>query len=301
MKPSRTSTMQSVLVALTFVLFAGCAGNVTFPNAARAGDTVALGAGWKQKFDRNSLTVTITGADSSVVTYGPGNPAVRAVVNLYPDPLSHLVVSARTGSDGVYDYSYGQSANLNTHNDPDWWQTSIYLDLPATLPVGTAQVQFQSSSGEKYGPVPVQIIAGQGSSANFSAGLLGNLTPTQLQVAERSLSFTVQFSGGSVLPAAIQVDLTHNPDSSVGGTGKTWVANPRGDTKNLAWTDDGTNMRVMLLSSGDGTTKDFFLTDYGWKYFKFYVTGGVTGLQVQNIKAYDASGALIGGVTATVN
>jgi hypothetical protein len=36
-----------------------------------------------------------------------------------------------------------------------------------------------------------------------------------------------------------------------------------------------------------------------WKYFKFYVTGGVTGVTVQSVKAYDVNGNLMAGVTAT--
>lgn len=36
------------------------------------------------------------------------------------------------------------------------------------------------------------------------------------------------------------------------------------------------------------------------KYWKFYVTGGVTNVQVSSVVAYDQSGNVIPGVTATV-
>ena len=286
---------------------AGCAGTLPLESAARAGDTIALGAGWKQKFNKTSLTVTVTGSDSSVTTYAPGNPAVRAVVNLYPDPLSYLVIGTRVGAiavDGAYQNgaTYGGVINSNnfTHHDPDWWQTSIYLDLPPTLPVGTAKVTFSSSNGETYGPIPVQIIAGTGSPSTFAAELLGPMQPNQMQTLERAPISTIQFSGGSTLAAAIQIDLTHAPDSSVGGTGKTFVVNPRGEMKNLSWTDNGTNLRVLLVSNGDGTSKDPDLSSYMWKYFKFYVAGSVTGVTVQSVKAYDINGNPITGVTAAV-
>lgn len=284
---------------------AGCAGNVSLPAAARAGDTIALGAGWKNKFERESLTVAITGADSQVVTYSPGDPAVRAVINLYPDPLSYMLVGTRVGLNGPdyrYASDYGVVVSSFTQNDPDWWQTSIYLDLPPSLSVGTAQVSFSSSNGGTYGPIPVEIIPGVGSPNTFSAGFLEALSPVQMQTLERAPMSIVKFSGGSELPASIQVDLTHAPDSSVGGTGKTFVVNPRGEMKNLTWTDNGTNLRVLLLGSGDGTSRDPYLTtNFKWKYFKFYVTGGVTGVTVQNVKAYDIDGNLMAGVTATVS
>lgn len=303
MKQNTKYIFYSALVLLLGLL-TGCAGTVPFPGSARAGDTIMLYAGWKQKFDRNSLTTTITGADSSVVTYAPGDPAVRAVINLYPDPLSYLAVGTRIGSNDRYGSTYGSVINNTfTGNDPDWWQTAIYLNLPASLPVGTTEVSFQSSNGESYGPIPVEIIPGQGSPSGFNAEILGPMSPVQMQSMEREPSYTVKFSGGSTLPSAIQIDLTHNPDSTAGGTGKTFVVNPRGEMKNLTWRDTGTSTRVLLLTSGDGTSRDpyFNLSSYGLKYFKFYITGGVTGFQVQSVKAYDSAGNPISGVTATVN
>lgn len=298
-------------IGITFLLITaalgifGCAGTAPLNTAYRAGDTIAVGAGWKQHFDRSSLTVTITGADNSITTYAPGDARVRAIINLYPDPLSWLVVGTRTGSNANYGSTYGSTINsLFTNNDPDWWQTTLYLDLPTTLPVGTANVSISSSNGESYGPIPVNIIAGQGSPSTFSAGSIGAMSPTQLQSMEREPSFTVKFSGGSTVPAVLQVDLTHNPSSAAGGTGTPSVVNPRGEMKNITWTDNGTNMRVLVLSAGDGSTKDpYFPSAYQWKYFKFYVSGGITGLAVvpNSIKAYDINGVPVTGVTATVN
>jgi hypothetical protein len=274
----------------------GCAGQLPLTPTARAGDTIELGAGWKQKFDRKSLTVTITGSDSNVRAYLPNDPAVRAVINLYPDPLSYLVVGTRTNSNLGYGANYGLVINSGlTGNDPDWWETSIILDLPSDLPAGTATVAFQSANGEAYGPIPVEIIPGVGSPSPFSADT-GNLQVSQMHAMEREPSFTVQFSGGSVLPAAIQLDLVHNPDASVGGTGTAFAVNPRGEAKNLVWSDNGTAMRVILSPARGSTTVS------NWKGFKFYVTGGITGVQVQanSVKAYDANGNLITGVVVSV-
>lgn len=295
------SMLSMVMLTLLTVQMLGCAGTIAIPSSARAGDTIVLGAGWKKRFNREGLTVTITGADSSVATYLPGDPAVRAVIDLYPDPLSYIVVGTRIGSNDRYGSTYGSLVNTNfTGNDPDWWQTSIYLDLPASLPVGAASVKFQSAGGESYGPIPVNIIPGQGSPSPFTAELLGDMSPTQMQSMERMPSYTVRFSGGFKLAASIQVELLHSPDSTAGGVGRAFVVNPRGEMKNLAWTDNGTTMRVILLHSGDGTTKDPYITTYGLRYFKFYITGGISGLVVNSVKAYDINGNPIAGVTASI-
>jgi hypothetical protein len=290
-----------VVLATVVLAAAGCAGTVPLNSAYRAGDTVELAAGWQQNFDRSELTVTITGSDGVPVVYQPGDPAIRAIINVYPDPLSYLVVGSRTGLNTGYNYgsTYGAVINDLTTSDPDWWQTSVLVDLPSSLPVGTANVMLQSASGASYGPIPVNIIAGQGSPSTFAAQLLGPMTPVQLQSVERAPKYTISFSGGSTLPAALQIQLTHNPASSAGGVGTPFVVNPRGEMKNVSWTDDGTNLRVIMLTSGDGTSKDPDLSNYGWKYFKFYVTGGITNLVVTSVKAYDSSGNPIAGVTAS--
>lgn len=302
MKQIRTSGVAIFLVTAILSVF-GCAGTAPLNTGYRAGDTIALGAGWKQHFDRNGLTVTFTGSDASTTVYPPGDSRLRAVINLYPDPVSYLVVGTRTGSNDGYGATYGSIINNNfTGKDPDWWQTTLYIDLPTNLPEGAAQISIQSSQGESYA-VSADIIPGQGTPSTFSAEILGNMTPEQLHSMEREPAYTVRFSGGSTLPAALQVDLTHNPSSIVGGIGKPSVINPRGEMKNLTWTDNGTNLRVLLLTSGDGTSKDpYFTSGYKWKYFKFYVAGGITGLQIvpSSVKAYDTNGILISGVTASI-
>jgi len=304
MKQTRTSGIAIFLIALVLNVV-GCVGTMPLNTAYRAGDTIVLGTGWKQHFDRNSLTVTFTGENNYSAVYQPGDPIVRAVINLYPDPLSYLIVGTRTGSDVGLGNTYGSVINDSiTGNDPDWWQTSVYIDLPRDLPVGTARVRIQSANGESYTAPSINIISGQGSPSTFTAQTIGALQPNQLQSMERESAYTVQFSGGNTLPVALQVDLIHNPASSLGGNGIPFVVNPRGEMKNLSWTDNGTRLRVLLSIAGDGSSKDpYFPSTYMWNYFKFYVTGGITGLQVvpSSVKAYDANGIPISGVMASIN
>lgn len=296
-----------ILVSTLFVwTLPGCSGLESMPVSARAGDTVVLVAGWKQHFEREDLTITVTDASGMSTVYSPGDPAVRGVINLYPDPLSYMVVGTRVGlGDSNYNYgsTYGSIVTANnTQNDPDWWQTSVYIDLPASLSPGTATVAIQATGGETYGPIPVEIMPGQGSPAAFTADGLGPLSPTQMHALERAPFRTIRFSGSQTpFPAGIEVDLTHDPDQSAGGAGKPLAVNPRGEMKNLSWSDDGTTMKVLLTASGDGTWRDPYReTIYGLNYYKFYVTGGLTGVQVQNVRAFDTDGREIAGIVAAV-
>lgn len=280
------------LLAL-FLLLGGCAGVQTFPNVARSGDTVAVAAGWKQDFAREDLTVIITAADGLVIVYPPGDPAVRAVVNLYPDPLSSLSVSDRTGQDLTpYARTYADMVNLNfTGGDRDWWQTTAFVDLPPGLALGPATVTLSNGAGLQA-TTTVEIVAGAGTPAVFDAELAGPLQPYQLAVLERVAHYTVRFSGAT-LPHAIQIDLSHDPDVDHGGSGRAHVINPRGDIKSIAWADDGEGLRVLLTPVRNGAIGAF--TD-----FKFYVGGGVGNLALVGVRAFDVSGNPISGIAADV-
>lgn len=295
-----------VVFAPIAVLLTSCVGTTTLPDAARAGDTVALYAGWKHHFDRDRITTTITGADGSRTIYPPGDPHIRAVVDTYPDPLSYLVVGTRAGLSQGYRSggTYGSLLNsTSTAGDPDWWETTIYLDTPPSLPTGVAQVEVTATDGEHYGPLALTIRPGVGRPAAFSTQGNGPLNSEMLAALERTPHATVVFSGDGTVPAALEVWLSHDPDQSAGGSaGKAFALNPRGEMKNLAWSDDGTHMHVVLLPAGDGTWKDPHFPDaYGMKYWKFYVTGGVTNVAVSKVAAYDKDGNTIPGITALIH
>jgi len=281
-----------VLSSLLFLLV-GCGGTRTFHELARAGDTVALAAGWK-KFTKDNITVTITSATGDSIVYYPGDPAIRAVLNLYPDPVSSLVVSELTGQDltpNARTYAYMVN-EVFTGYDRDWYQSSVFIDLPVSLSVGPATIDIVSSQGETASST-LDIVDGAGQPNSFSAVLNGPLTPYQLAVLGRVEHFVVSFSGDSV-PQALQLELTHDPDASLGGQGVAHVTNPRGDLKNVAWSDDGTNLRVVLTPAkltGIETLNDC----------KFYVAGGIANLALVSLQAVDADGNPIDTVTASVD
>lgn len=292
-----------IILSITLIILQGCAGIKSFPNTARAGDTVALGLGWQKNFTRANTTVTITPSSGAPVTYLPNDPAVRAIFNLYPDPVSWMVVGTETtfddsGSQQQFSNKYQNAYNYGsmiqvifTGEDKDWWQTTAFVDLPATLAVGTATVQFTNTLGDSKAST-VEIVSGTGSAAVFDAEINGPIAPNQLESLERATNYEVSFTSATI-PHGLQVQMTHDADYASGGTGVVYVANPRGDVKNITWSDTGTLLTVMLIPA-DLTALDNI------KDFKFYVTGGVNNVVISDVQAFDINGDPLAGVSASI-
>lgn len=285
-------TKRLSIICLLALTLAACGGSKTFNDYARAGDTVAVAGGWQQNFNRDNISVTIKQGPSNIVATIPqGNPAIRASINLYPDPLSSIIVSRETGVEFTpYANTYQQTISSNfTGGDKDWYQTTVFVDLPTSLSTGVHQVIVQNSQGQSFSS-RVEIIDGIGSPSTFSASG-ADLSPDHLAGISRLPHFTVDFTG-TTIPRAIELTLSHDPDSTVGGTGKAYAVNPIGYKKNLTWTDDGTQMKVILMPTTN-TTPDNIL-DY-----KFYVTGAINNLIVSSVAAYDLNGDSVVNVGAT--
>lgn len=278
---------------LSILVLQGCVGTRTFHELARAGDTVAVATGWKQTFLKDNITVTITPSTGTPVVYAPNDPAIRAVVNLYPDPVSSIIVSTETGQDLTQSaQTYGSYVYSNiTAGDSDWWQTTVFIDLPSTLPVGTTSINI-SNPYEGSVNSTLQIVDGVGKPNTFST-TAGPLGANGLASLGRVSHYTIDFASG-VIPFAIQVDFTHDPDVDHGGAGRAYVVNPRGDIKNVTWSDNGSSLRVIITPA---KTQAFSsMLDY-----KFYVAGGITNLTVLSIKAVDSNGNSVSGVTVSVD
>lgn len=282
--------MKFLIVAFCLLVLEGCIGLRTFHEEARAGDTVALAAGRMTDFSRDHITVTITPSSGSPIVYAPNDPSVRAVVNLYPDPLSSLIVSEETNQELTpYAITYGSLVLGNVPNgEKDYWETSVFVDLPTNLPTGIATIDITSTSGESASST-VNIVSGTGTPNTFYTKW-EPLNPNELHSMERVSHFTIDFKG-STIPFAIQMDLSHDPDVDHGGTGRAYVLNPRGDLKNVTWSDTGTNLRVIISPARGQALSN--IHDY-----KFYVAGGITNLAVLSVKAVDINGNNVSGVTA---
>lgn len=281
-----------IVAGLMVGALTGCAGSRTFSEVARAGDTVALPAGWKHKFSRDNITVTITPPVGSAIVYGPNHSSVRASINFYPDPVSSIMVSRQTNqdlTDGAR--TYAQTLSQFTGTGTDWWQTTVFIDLPISLPVGKTSIRISNPEGETV-TTTVDIVNGAGVPAQMASNPGGPLNVHQLASLERVDYNTVNFSG-STIPFAIEVNLAHFPDVDHGGVGRAGVINPRGEIKNLHWNGTGSDIRVVLLPANQQPLTN--MVD-----FKFFVAGGITNLMVVDVKAFDINGNPVTGVTASL-
>jgi hypothetical protein len=288
----RNQTRLIFAILAFLALLSACAAQRTFTTAARAGDTVAVPLGWAKSASRQNVTVIVTGSNAATYTFVPGDPSVRAVANMYPDPVSRLLVGTETNQSlGVNANSTGALLAAATGNDKDISQTMLLVDLPATLVPGTASIAVNDQLGSPLTsqPVLVDILPGAGSPNPFRQNNSTNtLSPAMMAGLERADAHTVTFSGGSV-PYGMQLNLTRTP-----GIGQPWIVNPRGDVKNIAWSDDGATIRLLLTPANGVNLTDLI-------HFKFYVAGGVADLAVSSVKAFDVNGNVVPSITAQIN
>jgi len=275
---------------LHFYFLTACSGLKTYPSTAQAGDTVSVAMGFKKSFKRSNTTVTIIQAGRSDIIYSPDDDAIRAIINLYPDPVSWIKVGNESyrWQDSNYGFSYSSSINdLFTEGDSDWWQSMAFIDLPSTLVLGDATIELTNDAGE-FASSTFKIIddlGATGAKEKFEAYGVGQLSRAHLAVLERSPNYSVAFLLNPI-PYAIQVEFSHLD------TGVAHVVDPRGNMKNIMWNDTGTVLKVIMTPSKNQQI-------YDASDFKFYVAGGVTGLTPVSIEAFDIDGVLIPGIDIT--
>lgn len=283
--------MNKIIFKLLVALFigniiGGCVAVKTFPNNVRAGETAVISAGWKHHFSANNITVTITPSVGVPIVYWPGNPAIRGVVNFYPDPLSSILVSKEIGQNITFNaltYEF-YIANVFTNGDRDWWQTSVYVDLPTTLPLGPATIDITNPEGESVSSV-VQIIDGIGSPDEFDGEFVGVLGSDHIAAMARVDNYSVSLNGSTV-PYAAQLKLSHSAAS-------THVVNPRGDIKNVSWSDNSGILNIIVTPA-----KGALLSDM--KDFKIYIYADTGPVTINTVEAFDIDGNIVPGVTATI-
>lgn len=279
---------------LACLTLAACGGLRTFHEYARAGDTVAVPVGMQPGFSKDNITVTITPSSGADIVLNATDPAIRAILNLYPDPVSNMIISREIDentSPGARDYAFtlGSSSNF----DKDWYQTTVFIDLPPTLPEGLTQIEINNSLGASH-TITLDVIPGTGSANNFNSDFNGGfvLLDAMLDSLSRASHTTVTLESG-IIPHAIELMFTHDPDKTVDGAGKAFVVNPLGYRKNLTWSDDGINLKIIMTQSVNGIIDT--MNDY-----KFYISGNAGNLQLVSINGYDSNGNEIAGITPTL-
>ncbi|MEQ1661857.1 MAG: hypothetical protein ABL877_04095 [Thiobacillus sp.] len=298
----RTYDIGLLGLAFAVLIFSGCAGQQTFTASARPGETVAVAAAWNPGLTRAQLSVVITPESGATVTYAPGDTRVRTVFQSYPDPLSKLVVGDRAQVDypaaglsngqGGYNVLSKNFGNWfvrgSAGNENDWANAFVFLDLPQSIPAGLATIDLKVAGTSIVPPTTIEVLPLPAAGTNsfpLSNGIAG-----PIRSVERAPHYVVRFTGPSgVIPHSIQADFTR----TLAATGNAWVTHPRGDIQSAMWSDTGSLIKVMVTPVKGTTTN--LLTD-----FKFYVTGAVTSLGVNSVKAYDIAGNPLTGFNATL-
>ena len=295
------------LLLLVMLIVSGCTGLQTFSQSVQAGDTVAI-AIHRQDIKKTDATIVVKDSTGYEQSFPGNDPRVRGWINVYPDPVSRLVVGRETSqslnsSAATFGFGIENQTSSGAVIEKDWYETIVQLDLPGNLSTGVTTIDVQSAGVSIIPqPVYVNILPGSGAPHPYEIFEGAALGPVQFSNMERGKHFTVTFSA-TIVPEAIQVEFSHDPDQENGGVGQAYVANPRGDINNISWTDDGVNLRVLILPAWHKTFEDInaeWFNDRNIGWFKFYVAGDINNLQVTNVSAYDVDGNSVAGVSATI-
>lgn len=288
--------LNKLLIAITGLTLAACGSLRPFHDYARPGDSIAIPVGKQTDFKRDNITVTITPSAGLPVELTASDLELRAIINFYPDPVSSILVSKEISENLTpHAQAYYDTTHYSADNDSDWFQTVVFIDVPMGIPSGLAQIEISNTLGTTHTST-FEIIDGIGTANNFSADVNNtnvNLDRNMLDSLSR-VDHTIIEINSNAIPAALEITFTHDPDVTIGGTGKYSVINPKATKKNLLWNDDGTNLKVIMLEAHAGSVESI-------KDYKFYIAGSATNLQLNSINGYDATGAAIPGVTATLS
>ena len=171
-----------ILASFFIISLSNCVATQSFPNVARAGDTVTLAVGSTDGLNKTNITVEF---------YPDGDPLnpvdittnVRSVMRLYPDKTSKGYWDETTGS-GLETMTY--LSQLSLHGP---WQSVVALDLPTTLPIGSGVIKIQFGAGVSTPPtttsatnvdIALEILPSIGSSSTFEYRKLAINSDTNL-------------------------------------------------------------------------------------------------------------------------
>ena len=307
-----------ILVALLMEGVSGCSSKRSFGFSGRPGDPVMMNVGWHPALNRQNLTVTIQPClgdllantpdinnnavcktvSGSPIIYTSANAELRAVINMAPDPLSQLIYARETQlpADQV---TLGETIELfSTGDDKEYLETAVLMDIPTNIPIDSniASVTFTDSAGATVNSQFIEVIHTPSLPLGFLNWDNTTITNTQLRAFERKEYKTITYSGVTV-PHALQLEMNHN-------AGKIYVVNPRGDIKNVSWSDDGTTLKVIVTPAWlKGTSPAAGETLGEFVHFKFHVAGDVVSslfVQPTSVEGFDVDGNSVA-ISASIN
>jgi len=257
------------LVAVALIL-TGCAALQPFPQAARSGDTIALGVGPLVDVKKPNTKVYFTSDADGV----PRNitTSVRSIFNLYADRTS-LAYSPN--------YGYVDAGHKYIHHEP--WETVIVIDLPLGLPVGPGHITYQTTASQPTallepgvtGPypdlntlsLPLEILPGTGTEApspfeyalSSGAKLTGDLnalTPQRQALISPPVEDTGSIWGSTYGAIEFSISLPMLDNDCVSSATEDSIRVVAQDVSNftkskatMAWAYDGAVLKVMFISS----------------------------------------------------
>ena len=124
----------SIVAAVAFAyIAAGCTALETFPQAARAGDTVALAVGSAEGMSRANTTASFE-SDAMPGEFYDLTPGIRGIFRLYADETS-----------SIYDNASNAYHIVKTSGHEPWL-TVMAVDLPHGLPLGTGKIHITTTA-----------------------------------------------------------------------------------------------------------------------------------------------------------
>ena len=252
----------TLIILLACMSLNGCVGLKTFPQTARAGDTITIGIGlgYFHGGDTDLMskyTTQVIISDGGSVNYqltndDVGNGYVRSVFNLFPDSRSN-----------VSNYNmWTKTATIAGRP----FETVVVVDLPPNIPNGIYTVETISTDGVagwKKRFISNLEISGQGGSPSDFLDEWG--LNWGLQELENCGFGLVRFSPSSTPTPVGGVELSINFDDTLAQASGIQVVQPQinmGNTRNLYWSAAGGTVHVYILSPQGVVNTDFL---------KFYI------------------------------
>ena len=162
MKRNYKTIIFSLVAGVFWMALSSCTALKTFPQAARAGDTVSLALGSADGMRRANTTAAFF-SDADPFTPYDITAGIRGIFRLYADKTSSL-------------YTVGSTAQyIVTTSGHEPWVSVMVVDLPQNLPVGPGKVHITTTAtyptiGSDINDLPVslEILPGTGVTSDLS-------------------------------------------------------------------------------------------------------------------------------------
>jgi len=248
----------------------------------------------KPNFNKDNISITITPSSGLPIVLSSDDPAIRGIINLYPDPISSMKISPQLNQDITPSArAYADTTRFTANGNNDWYQTSVFMDLPISLPVGLTQIEITNGLGSSHSAT-LDIIEGIGQPNTFSTDSSAvDLDKAMFDSLARISHKTFNLQS-EILPSAVELLFEYPADMPERIRDKIFVVNPLGERKNLHWSNVGVNLKILITESKGGVIDN--INDY-----KFYITGTASNyLTFVSLQGFDIDGYPISGITHTL-